>query len=249
MNTFRIAEEDKEKYIEEAFRNNRFLCMVAAVFCIAIEAFNTVRVLFLSNSGLSTLNNRIYFGFYVFLLAASVLYFFFVSMLGKKPDTGNAVCLVYAGIVLLWNTCLNVYDIVRSSRVHVIMAVTMMITFAAIVTARPVYTLINIWINYFIFMMVSSIPLFSGEGFNYTITALISSMISLVGYRRLCIELEQRRQIREIGQKLDERRMWLTREQYELISQNAGFITFQWEPETDRIVFSKTGQKYLSITM
>ena len=213
--------------------------MVAAVFCIAIEAFNTVRVLFLSNSGLSTLNNRIYFGFYVFLLAASVLYFFFVSMLGKKPDTGNAVCLVYAGIVLLWNTCLNVYDIVRSSRVHVIMAVTMMITFAAIVTARPVYTLINIWINYFIFMMVSSIPLFSGEGFNYTITALISSMISLVGYRRLCIELEQRRQIREIGQKLDERRMWLTREQYELISQNAGFITFQWEPETDRIVFSK----------
>ena len=161
MNTFRIAEEDKEKYIEEAFRNNRFLCMVAAVFCIAIEAFNTVRVLFLSNSGLSTLNNRIYFGFYVFLLAASVLYFFFVSMLGKKPDTGNAVCLVYAGIVLLWNTCLNVYDIVRSSRVHVIMAVTMMITFAAIVTARPVYTLINIWINYFIFMMVSSIPLFS----------------------------------------------------------------------------------------
>lgn len=239
MNTFRIAEEDKEKYIEEAFRNNRFLCMVAAVFCIAIEAFNTVRVLFLSNSGLSTLNNRIYFGFYVFLLAASVLYFFFVSMLGKKPDTGNAVCLVYAGIVLLWNTCLNVYDIVRSSRVHVIMAVTMMITFAAIVTARPVYTLINIWINYFIFMMVSSIPLFSGEGFNYTITALISSMISLVGYRRLCIELEQRRQIREIGQKLDERRMWLTREQYELISQNAGFITFQWEPETDRIVFSK----------
>ena len=112
MNTFRIAEEDKEKYIEEAFRNNRFLCMVAAVFCIAIEAFNTVRVLFLSNSGLSTLNNRIYFGFYVFLLAASVLYFFFVSMLGKKPDTGNAVCLVYASIVLLWNTCLNVYDIV-----------------------------------------------------------------------------------------------------------------------------------------
>lgn len=43
MNTFRIAEEDKEKYIDEAFRNNRFLCMVAAVFCIAIEAFNTVR--------------------------------------------------------------------------------------------------------------------------------------------------------------------------------------------------------------
>ena len=33
--------------------------------------------------------------------------------------------------------------------------------------------------------------------------------------------------------------MWLTREQYELISQNAGFITFQWEPETDRIIFSQ----------
>ena len=95
--------------------------MVAAVFCIAIEAFNTVRALFLSNSGLSTLNNRIYFGFYVFLLITSVLYFFFVSMLGKKPGTGNAVCLVYAGIVLLWNTCVNVYDIVRSSGVHAIM--------------------------------------------------------------------------------------------------------------------------------
>lgn len=244
MKIYRISAESRERYIEEAFRNNRLLCLVASLFCIAAEGFNIVRVLFLSNRGLETINNRIYFGFYLFLLVCSVLYLIIGRRKWDNLKTANRICLIYAGIVLMWNTCLNVYDILRSDRAHVIMAATMLVAFSALVIMEPVYELIYIGVNYFIFMTLAEIPLYSGEGFNYTLTAIMAGVICGVRFQHLCIELDQRNQIREIGRKLDERRLWLTKEQYDLISQNAGFITFQWDLKSDRIVFSKNWKEF-----
>lgn len=243
MNKLKLSGACREKYLEEAFRTNRMLCTAAAVFCLFIEGFNIMRVLFFSRSGLGTLNNRIYFGFYLFLFCCSVLYL----ALSKKAKLdfwkGNAVCLTYASIVLLWNTCLNIYDILSSKEVHTIMAVSMLISYSALVVLEPLYGLLNIWANYFIFMLAASVPLFSGNGFNYTVSLLMGSMICIVRFRHLCIELEQGEQIKEYTRKLRESRFWLTQEQYELIGQNAGFITFQWTPEDDRVVFSKNWQE------
>lgn len=244
LRMFGISEVGRAKYLEEAFRNNRVICMASSLFCISVESFNIIRVLFFSNSGLGTLNNRIYFGFYSFLLFCSVIYIIIARKEAKDFETENCICLIYASVVFLWNTCLNAYDILHSDRVHVIMAVSMMVCFSALVIMEPLYGLFNIWINYFIFMLTASIPLFSGVGFNYTITALMASMICIVKFRHLCIEIAQSAKIREIDEKLNERRLWLTQEQYELISQNAGFITFRWDSENDTIIFSKNWEKY-----
>ena len=239
-----ISDVGKEKYIEEAFRNNRLLCIVASVFCLAVEGFNIIRVLFGSDSGLNTLNNRIYFGFYTFLLVCSILYLIYDRQKEKSFRKGNRISLIYIGIVLFWNTCLNIYDIFRSDHVHVTMASTMLVAFSALVIVEPVYGLIIIWANYFIFMTAAQISLFSGDGINYTLTALMASVICIVRFRHICIELDQSRQIHEIGEKLHTRRFWLTKEQYDLISQNAGFITFQWDPEKDKLVFSKNWRDF-----
>ncbi len=239
MSLCKISGENRRKYIDEALRNNRMLCTVASLFCIIVETFNVLRVLFLSDSGLGTVNNRIYFGFYIFLLICSIAYLIIGRRENGRHILMNRVCLIYASIVLLWNTCLNVYDIWGSDEIYSNMAATMLIAFSALVSMEPVYGLVNIWINYFVFMLAPPIYLFSGEGFNYTLTVLMASVICIIRFRHSCIELDQSQQIQEIGQKLNERRLWLTQKQYELISQNAGFITFQWDSENDRIVFSK----------
>ena len=119
------------------------------------------------------------------------------------------------------------------------MVTTMMISFSALVVMEPAYGLSNIWLNYVIFMIAASGYMAFGEEFNFTLTALMGSVIFFVRFHHFCIELDQNQQIQEIGQQLDERRLWLSREQYELISQNAGFITFEWDFKNDSIVFSK----------
>lgn len=87
MSLCKISGENRRKYIDEALRNNRMLCTVASLFCIIVETFNVLRVLFLSDSGLGTVNNRIYFGFYIFLLICSIAYL----IIGRRPAMKSQV--------------------------------------------------------------------------------------------------------------------------------------------------------------
>ncbi len=239
MKGYRVSEKNKEAFCKEAARTNRMLGAAAALFCIAVECFNVFRVLFFSNSGLETLNNRIYFSFYLILLIFSAAFFLIDWKCRCSLLLKNRICLGYISFLLLWCTLLNFYDIYKSGEAHMSMVTTMMISFSALVVMEPAYGLSNIWLNYVIFMIAASGYMTFGEEFNFTLTALMGSVIFFVRFHHFCIELDQNQQIQEIGQQLDERRLWLSREQYELISQNAGFITFEWDFKNDSIVFSK----------
>ena len=63
-----IRLEFREKNVES---NRTALRVVALILCV-IELYNICRVLFLSRSGLSTLNNRIYFTMYCILLGEGI---------------------------------------------------------------------------------------------------------------------------------------------------------------------------------
>lgn len=58
----------EQDFLEEAVRVNGVVMTAVSFFAVAVEFFNIMRVLFLSRSGLQTLNNRIYFSFYLFCL-------------------------------------------------------------------------------------------------------------------------------------------------------------------------------------
>ena len=88
----------------------------------------------------------------------------------------------------------------------------------------------------------------SGEGFNYMLTALMATAICIVRSYHLYLELEQSQQLSEYDRQLSEHRSWLTREQYELISQNAGLITFQWDLRNDWIAFSDNWEEIFEST-
>lgn len=248
MLKWKVPESGRERYMEEAFRTNRILCLVSAFFCIAVELFNIARVLIFSGRGLETLNNRIYFGFYLVMLVCSAAYLPVDRCRTLSLKVRHRSCLLYLCFVLFWNTCLNIYDIWSTGNPRVLQAVTMLVAFSAIVTIELPFALLNIWLNYFIFVFLSQIPLLSGEGFNYMLTALMATAICIVRSYHLYLELEQSQQLSEYDRQLSEHRSWLTREQYELISQNAGLITFQWDLRNDWIAFSDNWEEIFEST-
>lgn len=71
-----------EFWLEALHKNNISLFVISIIVLIA-EPYNMARVLFWSNSGLETLNNRIYFGMYSILFAIAVLWHLFRTFLRR----------------------------------------------------------------------------------------------------------------------------------------------------------------------
>ena len=187
------------------------------------------------------MNNRIYFGFYLFLLLFAVLFLATELKMrrNEKTERRNRLVLISASIFLLWHSLFNVYDVYSTGEMRVIMVITALVAFAAVFWMKPVYALVNVFVNYMIIMGLLRVPLLSGTGINFTISVLLAAVIYMARFQHMCEELEQSRKMEEIRERLSKSRFWLTQEQYELISHSVGLITFQWDISMDTMHFSK----------
>ena len=230
-----------EEYLKLSVKMNRKIVIAVSWFAILVELFNIIRVLFFTNSRLGTLNNRIYFGFYLFLLVWALAYLVLERFCRKKGSlkAHNILNLIGINVFVLWHSVFNVYDVHSSGEMREILVVTAIVAFAALLWMRPLQALGNIILNYLVFMILLKVPVFSGTGFNFTVTVLLACLVYMVRFQHICEEAELAREMEELNRKLQQHGFWLTREQYELISRKVGFITFQWDVKTDRINLSK----------
>lgn len=232
---------NKEDFIKKSVSANRILLRICAIFSLLIEFFNMIRVLFFSTSGLGTLNNRIYFSFYIVSFICCVI--FLMLDFGVKPSdrARNVIYMMAASVFLLWNTLFNIYDIYRSGAVGNFTITTAVVTFSSLFVMRPVYALSNLAVNYLIFLGFLQSSFSSGEVINFTITILLCGTISFVRYKHLCIEVAQEKELGDMQQELSETRrsLRLSAEQHELIQKLGSYVTFQWDIHKDVIRFSR----------
>lgn len=114
----------KEDFLEKAVDINQKVLRAAAVFAVVVELCNMIRVLVFTNAKLGTLNNRIYFGFYLVYFILSVL-FLIVDIGIKMPLVARYRIYMIAGsVILLWHMSFNMYDIHRAGAVGNITVIT-----------------------------------------------------------------------------------------------------------------------------
>lgn len=243
MITYKVPEKNRKDFIAKAARVNSLLMKALALFAIFAQSFNMARVVWFSKSGLGTLNNRIYFYLYFFCFICSCTYLLYLKFSKNTPVRLYVSSLIAASIWLFWNTILNIYDLYTSEEVQTIMVVTMIIAFSALIVMEPLYGLANIWINYVLFSYNAHFSF--GQWINFTITALLASLIICVRFCQLCMELRTDKEMEEMSEKVKGGKFWLTKEQYELISHNIGLITFRLDLKNGCIIFSKNMEEIL----
>lgn len=231
----------KSEFLKQSLHFNQIILRSVAFFSVAVELFNMIRVLFLSNSGLGTLNNRIYFGYYLtlFLCAAVFLILDFAFKMSAQARYYIYMCGI--SFFLLWQTTFNIYDIYHSNAVGNITVVTAIVAFSSLVMMKPFFAVCNLAVNYLIFVVFLASRFSSGEVINFTITALVCLTLYIMRYSHLCVELAQRQEIEGMRQKLSvvEHEFLLTREQYELIRAANPYITFEWDIQQNETRFSR----------
>ncbi len=236
----------REEFMEKSVSINRIIFRVGAVFGVLVELMNMLRVLLFTNVKLGTVNNRIYFGFYLtyFLLCGALLVIDCRGRLSLKAE--NRLYLYAAGFFLCWHVTFNLYDVYRGGAVGYFTVVTVIFFFSGFLMFRPSFTLICLGLSYAAFVLGLKFLYSSGEILNFTVTVFLCALMYLVRYHHLGIEIAQAGQLRTTRRELTSvrRDFRLTVEQYALIWKHEKTITFEWNLRDDWIRFSREWTYY-----
>ena len=200
---FRIPREIRRDFWEDTLQHNRVSLLVICVMIFGMELFNMCRVLFLSNAGLSTWNNRMYFGMYCSLFLVAALYLGLWHFLRRWPCRVRwAVQYITVLCMLLWHGGMNAYDIHRDPQAGTSIFVTAVLGLAVFIQMSPAFAFLAYGAGYGLFAALAFPVLESGDQLNLTITSIVSLAIALTRSHHAVVLLLQRREISEINQQL-----------------------------------------------
>ncbi|MBM6951809.1 GGDEF domain-containing protein [Anaerotignum lactatifermentans] len=116
--------------------------------------------------------------------------------------------------------------------------------FSAMLAFKPIYALSNMILSYLIFVLyLRSIPML-GAVWSFSFSAVLCVAIYLARYKDILFEISQIKIVDDIKFKWLNIPKNLSPEQYELIREKAGYITFEWDIQKDCIYFSKEINDY-----
>ena len=217
-----------------------------SVFGIIVELFNISRIFIFTNVKLGTINNRIYFSFYLTYLVVCILFLIFDFYCHFSLKIRYRIYMASTGFCLCWHTLFNIYDIYRADAIGYFTITTAVFFSSGLLMMKPAYTLSSLSICYIIFVLYLNYKFSSGEVLNFSFVFFLCVAIYLVRYKHLCVEISQAKLLQDVQQELTDvqRDFRLTVEQYELIREKESSVTFEWNIKNDWIRFSKEWKHY-----
>lgn len=239
----RIPDEIKERFWEQLLGNNWRLMSVVCLLGIFVQVVNILHVLVGSASGLETLNNRIYFGFYwVFLLINLVFLCVHGIFYKKKWKKGQKILQgAFCALWIIWSCLLNYYDIIRDQDGgNLSVIVTSIMAAAIIVQTVPLYGICVYGLSALLFSAAAYPYIRFGGLINVMIAGGTAMIVSTARYWYKVKELTQQREIQEMNRKLKEEheKLNLSLEKFQLLMDKMDHIIYEWDIEQGRISFS-----------
>lgn len=195
----------RQEFLHESTRKNNFSLQIICGIIFAAEGFNLVRVVFWSQSGLGTKNNRIYFFMYCTLILVAILWLGLQRCLRRaKVEYQCAAQYVVTSLLFLWNLCLNSYDLYRDPGAGITVLTTALLGLAMFIQMLPWCSVAQFGVDYLLFRKVMAPLLDGGDRLNLTITFMVALTVSLAHAHHTLVTLQQQRQILQMNEKLQE---------------------------------------------
>ena len=198
-----VPPEIYPEFRQDTFQRNRLSLLVICVMIFGMELYNMARVLFLSRSGLATLNNRIYFGMYCALFLAAAIYML-LSRIMRASAIDKRLWLQFGAVVFafIWHIGLNAYDLMREPDGEVSIYMTAMLGLAVFIQMpAPLSVACHVG-GYAVFALLAGRYLESGPMLNLTFSSIVALAVSLTKAHSAAVVLVQRREISQINARL-----------------------------------------------
>lgn len=249
MNSLFRTNVSKMDVLDKSVAINRTILRAWSAFGAFAQIFNISRLIIFTDSNISTLNSRIYLGFYIFCLVCSIGFLVSDFVFKMSVQTGHKLYMLTGSVYLFWYTFINAFEVYltgTNERFTNITIITAFIIFSSLLAMKPVYEIINLALSYIIFMIFLSSTSNVTAIINFSFTACLCVIIYIARYKDICFEISQSKMLDDMKSKLEDsqRSLHMSLEQYELIHENGDYITFEWNIKDDCICFSKKIKDY-----
>ncbi|MFI3237068.1 MAG: GGDEF domain-containing protein [Lachnospiraceae bacterium] len=237
---FKLPDEVGEYYLSENNRYNAVSLKVLAVVIFVIELFNMFRVVVLSNAGLSTVNNQIYFYMYLFLFASAFVFLLLEGIVLSRQRLRAALYIVVAYIWMLWHVLLNSYELSKHPENEIILFCTAVFCYAICVQTKPIYSVVTIVSNYMILLVLSSGHITSGETISATICVITGLLMSIRLHAYWVDNTLQQIKTQKLVLECDNQRkeLELSLQKHKSIMNYTNDFIFELDLEKDTLLFS-----------
>lgn len=229
-----------DDYNRVCVRNNRLALAILASFAVILELFNILRVLFMSNSGLGTLNNRIYLAFYCFLFASAAIYLLLQYIWRRSEIRSRIIQTAIIIIALLWNSCLSAYNSLSAREAAGLVISIFMMGAAALFLMRPAIFIPSAVVCFLVYAGASFTYQTAGALIDVGIAICIACATNVVRTTDAVSKLKEKENADNMQEKLSRERknFRLNQEQFFSIISKTKDIMFRWDVENEDIVFS-----------
>lgn len=193
----------REEFWQECLRINRVSLMVISIMIFGMELYNMARVLFLSSSGLGTVNNRIYFGMYCSLFLGAAFFLVF-QYLWRDKSIAAQWLVQYSAVYFffVWHICLNSYDVSRDPEAETHIFITAILGLGIFIRMPSWYAAACFIPGYMLFMLLGGYGMDAGAKVNLTITSIVALAISFTCCHHLVTDVTHRGEIRRMNMQL-----------------------------------------------
>ena len=200
---FVVPPEVLPEFWNTVLNRNRISLLVICIMIFGMELFNMGRVLFWSKSGLGTLNNRIYFAFYLSLFLAAFVYLMFGHVFRSRHLAVNQ-CIQYGAVLffLLWHVCINAYDLIRNPDAEIGLYLTAVLGVSVFILMPAKLACFVHGSAYLALMLLAGGIITDGDMVNLTCTAIVALAVSLTNSHHYVTILSQQRKIHQMNECL-----------------------------------------------
>lgn len=200
-----VPPEIKPEFWEDTVQRNRISMSVICIMIFGMELYNIFRVLFMSASGLGTLNNRIYFAMYCSLFIVAAIYMMLINTMKSMSTRGRwALQCLTVLFMFLWHVSINAYDLSRNSDASTTIFLTAALGLGIFIQMPAVYAGVMYAFAWGLFMALTNGVLDTGDKLNCTISTIVALAISVTNCHSSVIRIAQHKEINEMNQRLHE---------------------------------------------
>lgn len=199
-----VPQDVQDAFWKVCVKKNNFSLGIICAIVFPAELFNVARVLFFTNSKLSTLNNRIYFGMYVALMLIAVVYL--VLRRAFKNCSLRAQWRVQYFVMIglfLWHILLNTYDFRSNPESDVYVYCTALIGISVFMHMPNRYMIPFILTGHLLFYILNFQYLDMGVMINVIFMFVVAIGMILSKCHSSVLEISQNKRIHEINHKLE----------------------------------------------
>lgn len=245
---YKIFMKKEDDFLGDVVNHNKIIIYYAAIASIFFQIINIHRVLATSKQ-LSTVNNRIYFYFYISLFLVSTIVFFIQKNERLSYNKLYYVQLTSVFFYIYWNLLLNSYTFVRSTNISSIIYVSALLLSSVLLRFKLIHIIPIQLLSFITFLLINKDYLQTIGYFNL-ITVITSTIFCTIilffqEIKSIYIQYELVRINKLLNKEQDNLRLGL--EKYSYVINETNLLSFDWDLQKNTIIPSKNCSITLSI--